>query len=484
MAYVFRFSRNYIANFKKQTVTTGPLTLKEISNAEDYLIRQAQADAYPDELALLQKKQHRTHGITLPKNSPLYKLTPWIDERGVMRMRERIAACHYATADAKNPIILPHTHHTTLLIIAHHHQKYHHQNYETVINQIRQKYCISRLRATVTRVRNNCQQCKNERVSPQPPIMADLPPARLDAFTRPFTNVGIDYFGPLDVAVGRRTEKRWGMLVTCLTVRAVHIEVVHSLNTNSCIMALRNFISRRGTPRTIYSDRGTNFIGTYRVLKQVEMSFNMHDMAKEFVSSDTEWVFLPPLSPHMGGCRERLVGTVKRNLMTILPPHKLSDEMLRNALTEIENLVNSRPLTHVPIDNDSAPALTPNHFLLGSSDGTKPLCTLEDSGTMLRRCWRTSQILANQFWRRWVSDYFPVITRRAKWFANVKAIEVGDVVVIVDPKSPRNCWPKGKVIEVCRGRDGLPRSATVRTASGIYDRPVVKLAVLDVRRDE
>lgn len=409
-------------------------------------------------------------------------MSPWLDEQGVLRMRSRIGACQFVSHDTKQPIILPRTHHITTLVIMHYHYKYHHCNHETVINELRQKFHIPRIRVAFTKARKGCQRCKNENAAPQPPFMADLPAARLAAFTRPFTYVGVDYFGPLEVVVGRRTEKRWGMLITCLTVRAIHIELVCSLSTNSCIMGLRNFISRRGTPRRIYSDRGTNFIGANRELSEAVAAINQPVMA-EFVSPDTEWIFNPPAAPHMGGCWERLIRTVKTNLMAIRPASKLTDEELRNTLTEIENIVNARPLTHVPIDNDSAPALTPNHFILGSSNGSKPLSTLDDSGSTLQRNYRTSQILANQFWRRWVSDYLPEISRRTKWFAHTKPLSIGDIVVIADPRLPRNCWPKGRIILTNKGRDGCIRSATVQTANGVYERPATKLAVLDVHRE-
>lgn len=185
----------------------------------------------------------------------------------------------------------------------------------------------------------------------------------------------------------------------------------------------------------------------------------------------------------MGGSWERLIRSVKSNLMVVCSSTRTSDEVLRNLLTEIENIINSRPLTHVPTDEDSAPALTPNHFLLGSANGSKPLSNLDISSSALRQNWITSQILANQYWKRWVSDYLPEITRRSKWFQRPKPIAIGDIVVIADPKLPRNCWPKGKIISIKTSSDGQVRSATVRTANGVYDRPATKLAVLDVRCD-
>ncbi|XP_062538364.1 uncharacterized protein LOC134206653 [Armigeres subalbatus] len=257
-AFIYRFATNCRLKIDKIPIRCGPLSTDETQAAERYLICQAQREAYPDEIAALHK------AANIPKNSSLFKLTPWIDNQGLMRMRGRISACASAIEEAKNPIILPRDHHTTKLIIAHYHNKYNHQNHETAINELRQRYSIPRLRATYAKVRHDCQQCKNLRAAPQPPIMADLPPERLDAFARPFTHIGVDYFGPMEVVVGRRVEKRWGMLVTCLTTRAIHIEVVHTLSTDSCIMSLRSCVARRGTPKTIYSDRGTCFIGASR----------------------------------------------------------------------------------------------------------------------------------------------------------------------------------------------------------------------------
>ncbi|XP_065094740.1 uncharacterized protein LOC135715349 [Ochlerotatus camptorhynchus] len=484
-ALVHRFASNCRLKHARRPILTGTLTANDLLSAECLLIRLAQRETYPDEIAVLQKASRCPDSCTstIPKTSSLYPLTPWLDDHGIMRMQTRIAACQYATDDAKHPIILHRNHHTTTLIVAYYHHKYHHQNHETVINEIRQKFRNPHLRTCYERVRKTCQWCKNQHAAPSPPYMADLPPARLAAFSRPFTYVGVDYFGPIEVVVGRRVEKRWGMLATCLTVRAIHIEVVHSLCTSSCIMAIHNFIARRGTPQKIYSDRGTNFIGANRELKQANEAVHQHELMKEFTSSGIEWVFNPPLSPHMGGSWERLIRTVKNNLMVVCSSKRPSDEVLRNLLIEVQNTVNSLPLTHVPIDEDSAPALTPNHFLLGSSNGSKPLVNFDDTGAILRQNWCTSQILANQYWKRWVSDYLPEITRRTKWFRRVKPIAVGDIVVIADSNMPRNCWPKGKVVGIKVSQDDQVRSATVRTVSGIYDRPATKLAVLDVRCD-
>ncbi|XP_058828869.1 uncharacterized protein LOC131688558 [Topomyia yanbarensis] len=238
-------------------------------------------------------------------------------------------------------------------------------------------------------------------------------------------------------------------------------------------------MARRGVPTVIYSDQGTNFKGADKELKIASQEVDHDRIMREFISTSTRWSFIPPVSPHMGGCWERLVQSVKKNLKQVVASKRLTDEVLRNALTEIENIINSRPLTHVPALDDGM-VLTPNHLLLGSSNGCKPLTKIDDSAQGLIRGWKISQVCANEFWKHWIRAYLPEITRRSKWFSKTKPIAVGDVVIIVDPDLPRNCWPKGRVIDVKLVADYQVRSATVQTVNGIYERPAVKLAVLDI----
>lgn len=232
--------------------------------------------------------------VPIPKSSPLYKLSPFLDDHGVMRTSGRTTGCSFINEDAVHNILLPKKHPVTILIVQSIHERYHHINYETVINELRQRYWILQLRRVCNKVRQQCQYCKNARARPQPPVMADLPPARLAAYSRPFSYVGIDFFGPMHVIVGRRTEKRWGVLITCLVVRAVHIEIAHSLNTSSCIMAMGNFMARRGTPLELYSDRGTNFVGANRELNVALQSLDRNKFMQEFATPGTKWTFLPP----------------------------------------------------------------------------------------------------------------------------------------------------------------------------------------------
>ncbi|XP_055622897.1 uncharacterized protein LOC129766397 [Toxorhynchites rutilus septentrionalis] len=474
-ALVQRFPNNIKRKRTNEGLLLGPLTSEELLAASNYLYKRAQWDCYQDEMSML--SAGRTN---LPKTSSLYKVSPYIDRAGVMRIRGRIDICDFANENTQFPIALPRQHPLTKLVLQDVHEKYHHQCNETFVNEVRRKFNISRVRVECDRVRRKCVRCKIRLAKPDPPMMANLPKERLAAFVRPFSYVGVDYFGPYQVTVGRRMEKRYGVLITCLTTRAIHIELASSLSTDSCIMALRNCFSRRGTPVQIISDRGTNFVGASKELKAALAQVEINKLMKEFTTASTSWIFNPPASPHMGGIWERMIQTIKKILEEIKPRRLPTDEVLRNLMIEIENIVNSRPLTHVPVDDESSPALTPNHFLVGSSNGSKPLVPYDDGALVMRQSWKTSQLLANYFWKRWVLEYTPVITRRAKWFRPAKPIKIGDIVIVVDSSFPRNCWPKGRIIAVKASKDGQVRSATVQTESGIYERPAVKLAVLDI----
>ena len=136
------------------------------------------------------------------------------------------------------------------------------------MNEARQRFYIPKIRAAVLRVIKDCVWCRINKCRPASPRMAPLPIQRLTPCLRPFSYVGVDYFGPVVVTVGRRSEKRWICLLTCLATRAIHMEVAHSLSGQSCVMAIRRFICRRGAPLEFFSDNGTNFQAASKELVQ------------------------------------------------------------------------------------------------------------------------------------------------------------------------------------------------------------------------
>ncbi|XP_062557391.1 uncharacterized protein LOC134222264 [Armigeres subalbatus] len=369
-AYVIRF----ISKLRRKEITencsNSNLKTEELQAAEVMIWKLVQAESYGDEVIVLSKnkKLPRDKQLGLEKTSQLWNLTPIMDDKGVLRVDGRIAAARVLAVDVKFPIILPRKHHVSLLLLDDYHRRLLHGNYETVVNEVRQRFHIPRLRTTARSVAGRCQWCKVYKARPVVPMMGPLPAARLSPGVRPFSYVGIDYFGPILVKVGRAAVKRWICLITCLTIRAVHVEVAFDLSTKSCIACIRRFVCRRGAPVEIYSDNGRNFTGADRVLRDQIENIELN-AATTFTNTTTKWLFIPPSAPHMGGSWERMVRSIK-NAMTTMPQNeKLDDEGLQTLIVEAEAVVNSRPLTYLPLDSAEQEALTPNHFILGSSTG-------------------------------------------------------------------------------------------------------------------
>ncbi|XP_063832166.1 uncharacterized protein LOC135081376 [Ostrinia nubilalis] len=387
---------------------------------------------------------------------------------GLLRLSGRTSA---SDAIESRPIVLDGKHQITRLLIHDYHIRYAHANNELVVNEMRQKFYIIGLRSAVKQVASRCQRCRVWKARPVPPPIGDLPDVRMAIYERPFSYVGLEYFGPLNVTIGRKHAKRWVALFTCMTVRAVHLEIVDNLSADSAIMALRRFISRRGFPICIYSDNGTAFVGASKMLAEVY----------EFATTKRiQWKFIPPSAPFMGGCWERLVRNVKSALSATLKEQSPREETLHTLLLEAEAIVNSRPLTHVSTEPDAEEALTPFTFLIGTPSYDLQTRPFDDTDLSSRAQWRKAQRLADHFWQRFTKEYLPsLVPRRSSPTASASFI-IGDLVVIVDGTLPRRCWPRGRIVATYPGKDRIVRVVDVQTKGGVLRRPVKKLAKLVV----
>ena len=221
----------------------------------------------------------------------------------------------------------------------------------------------------VSKCISTCVKCRRLRSSVQEQKMADLPADRLE-HVPPFTYCGVDFFGPWYTKEGRKGLKRYGCLFTCMSSRAVHIEIANSLETDLFINALRRFLSIRGPMRQLRCDQGTNFIGASREL-QTEMNQMNHTKVKEFLLKEQcdyfEFKMNPPSASHMGGVWERQIRTIRKVLASLMDQAgpQLNDESLNTLMCEAAAIVNSRPLSVDDNLNDptSLAPLTPNHLL-------------------------------------------------------------------------------------------------------------------------
>ncbi len=293
----------------------------------------------------------------------------------------------------------------------------------------------------------------------------------------------MDCFGPFLVKIGRRNEKRWGILFKCLTTRAVHIEILTSLDADSFLMALRRFIARRGKPAELLSDQGTNFKGGERELHDAFKA--MHSSLQTCLAEhQIKFVFNPPCAPHFGGTWEREIRSIKTALNATLNAQTVTEEMLNTILIEIEGILNSKPLGYVSSDLADPDPITPNLLLMGRLDPSLPQTIYHDSNLLSRRRWRACQVLADRFWSQFLKNYLPALQIREKWQRDTDPLQPNTVVLIVDPQLPRALWPVGRISKVFPGADGRIRTAEVTVKDRAYIRPVSRLVRLPSTTDD
>ena len=221
----------------KSSTRAQKLTLEDLRSADDAIVQLCQMQNFPEEITSLKSETKK-----VKRQSPIFKLDPKLDN-GILRVGGRLSKLAMPE-ETKHPVILPKNHHVSRLILENVHRQIGHCGRNYMLSVLRQKYWIPCANALSRKIINDCVKCRRLRGNVGEQKMADLPSDRITPDLPPFTKVGVDYFGPIEVKKGRGTIKRYGVIFTCLASRAVHLEVAHSLDTDSCINALRRFICR------------------------------------------------------------------------------------------------------------------------------------------------------------------------------------------------------------------------------------------------
>jgi len=452
IAWILKFKNHWLSKHRnlQHDETTEQLSANDVQHAVLTLCKLAQVEAF------------NTSPSKIISDNNLIPLRPFFSNDGLLRVGGRLKNAGILN-DEKHQIILPQKHLLSKLIVQYHHVTNFHAGREHTLSLVSQRYWIIKAKSVVRQVLHDCLYCERRRATPTSPVMSDLPYERLATNQPPFTYTGVDYFGPMVVKLNKqtrsnqRTSKRYGVLFTCLTVRAIHLELANDLSTDSFILAARRFCSRRGNPKTLWSDNGTNFIGANSELKEAIKTLDNKQISDHLTRNAIEWKFNPPSSPWMGGVWESLVKIVKRALKTVITDRLLTDEALTTFLCEVESVVNSRPLTSISDDPNDFDAITPNHFIINRSNDNTPLGNFDDKDLDSRRKWRKVQAVTNMYWKRFTREYLSTLTTRLKWSreSNNEAIRIGDLVLIMDDNVSRGNWPLARVVEVYAGRDSI-----------------------------
>ena len=156
----------------------------------------------------------------------------------------------------------------------------------------------------------------------------------------------------------------------------------------------------------------------------------------------------------------------------------LSEFDFLTLITEIERILNSRPITRLRDTPTDLDALTPSMILTGSLDyDVVPGIFMKKD--IYRSAWRKTQYLANIFWDRWMAEYLPLLQRRQKWHGIAHNFKPGDLVLLKNEQLKRSCWPKAVVMEVLPDKTGLVRMVRVKTANSTMMRDIRKLCLLE-----
>lgn len=457
-------------------------SVDELAKARTAIIKAVQEETYARELQCI-----RNHD-NIPKDSPLLTLNPIMGEDGLLRVGGRISQANIGHYD-KNPVIVPGRHHTTVLIVRHYHAQCQHQGRHLTEGAVRMAgYWIIGAKRCISSLIFRCVTCRRLRGRCEVQKMADLPMDRV-SMEPPFTYVGVDVFGPWEVSTrrtrgGHANDKRWAVLFTCLSIRAIHIEIIESMDTSCFINALRRFIAIRGPVRQIRSDRGTNFVGACREL-QIPSNLDENKVSKFLSDQGCSWIFNPAHASHMGGAWERMIGIARKildSMMLQMGGSRLTHEVLTTLMAEVTTIVNSRPLIPVSMDPDDPSVLTPT-TLLTQKTGPCPVPPGEFSGACLyKRQWKQVQSLASTFWDRWQKQYLSTLQPRRKWQADKQNIAVGTVVLLKDYQSKRNDWPLGRITNVFPSEDGRIRKVEIKIAdkgeTKFFLRPITQVVTL------
>jgi hypothetical protein len=414
------------------------------------------------------------------KLSELRSYSPFISKTGVLRSNSRLAKIEHLSYDIKFPIILSsHSHLTKLLVMSYHYKYGHSVSIENVKHKLREGFIILGLNQFLKKLTKNCMFCKKQKNKPLTQRMADLPSYRFSMPLRAFSKVGIDFAGPFHIKQlgrGKPRLKSYILVFSCLQTRAVHLEATESQDTDSVLNAFSRFTSLRGMPEEILSDNWKSFVTEDKEL-QAWVRYLDDDLIIKSVLANVTWHLTPPYGPHHGGTYEIMVKASKRALDTLCKRADLTMDEFRTVLSHVCALLNGRPLTRV-VEEGVTYVLTPNHFLFGNLGGA--VCS--ENVDHPKKRWQKVSSLVNHFWEQFMREYLPLLSKRNRWQELVKDLEVGELVLQIDPNIPRGHWKLAIVEEVYPSEsDQKVRRCRIRTSDGTYDRPITQLVSLEFK---
>lgn len=462
----------------------------EYQQAERHWVRRAQMETYNREWACFKDKR------PLPGNSVIAKLNPFLDERWqIIRLSTRLTLGpddEYPDG-VKNPTLLPKGHLVTELIIHQAHLLEKHGGPEQTLYRLRQTYWLPQGRRTVKYVLSRCKHFRCRRLLTYQEQMSPLPKERLTRISS-FLATSTDTFGPLycvhedckypNCPHDEEPEKHWGIIYVCMYTRAVFLDLIPALNTETILDSFRKFVSSVGWPKYMYSDNAKSYHSSNaeitRLLKQVDKT----KIRNFSTQHHCDWHFACPRASHTCGLHERFVGLTKNALAKATESPRVTAHKLRVYLTEAQCCLNQRPLKWQSEDITDSPPITPallmgGRPLHGFPDDKSPL----SAGHDLTKYHLEKKHMLNKFFKRFYKDYLLELSIRKKWTTdNTYPVTKGDVVLVKNENPlKRNEWRLAVLTKPIPGLDEKVRHVALRFAGAKQSttRPINKIALLE-----
>lgn len=430
IVYVLRFLK--VLPNRESRLHITPCDLQE---AETRLFKAVQQECFAKDIDNLKSNSECSPAVQ--------KLNPFL-HNGLVLVGGRLSNSSLGY-EHKHPILLPSKHHVTFLLIDYYHKINLHTGPQLLLSVLRQRYWILGARNVVRQRVRKCNHCFKFKPKASSALMGELPKARVNE-SKPFVHTGTDYTGFINVTMGKRrgviSQMAYVCIFICLCTKAIHLELAADLSTDAFMAAFKRFLARRGSVSVMYSDAGKNFLGARNQLDKIynlleSQSFN-DSMSSELQKRRIKWSFFPPVSPHMGGLWGGNIRMVKQHLLKVIRAQILTYEELYTVLTQVECLLNSRPLCPLSSDPSDVQVLTPAHFL-----HLNPL------------------------------DYIPAQDMLNRPISGLRRYQMLDHLVQI-----YLMWHIGIITGVYPGVDGIVRVVNVKTKTGTYKRPVVKVCPL------
>ena len=317
-----RFKQNLLHKICYKTLAQNntSLTRHELKASELEILRLGLKESFSEDVFQLAKSKQLTN------HSKLISLNPYIDADNLIEVDGRAKSTEIILNNS-DQVILSKTHSVSKLIINHYHKLTLHSGRKQTLASVKEKFMTTACHGLIKQIINSCPLCKFRSVKPQQPIIPILPNGRLSVGEKPFSKVGVDYFGALSVKLSKST-RSYQATTKRYAVWSVQLVIVGDMSADNFIPALRRLISRRGHIDIIRSDNSTNSFGAERELRKTLKELDQTLIFSELNCYCIEWKSNLLSSPSMRGVLESLVKSVKRSLKAITRDRAFAEDSL------------------------------------------------------------------------------------------------------------------------------------------------------------